>query len=105
MDGNMSNTTSGACFWSSGGIRIATMLSAGPMTLPSAAGAVAVGLPLACGGRLCGGSAEDAASGFPVSTARPSFVGITFDNAVTDFGAIGDGVFVSVGLGNGCDHR
>ena len=68
------------------------------LELPSSAAAIAAGLPLSChtvqgGGSpsLCGGSREDPGTGIPMAP-RPSFVGERVDNAVTDFGAVGDGI-------------
>ena len=62
------------------------------MPLPSAAAAVSSGVPLACDGNLCGGSAETPASGIPNTRSRPDLPHSPFVNAVTDFGAVGDGV-------------
>ncbi len=65
--------------------------AAGPLSLPSAAGAQRAGLPMVCGGLLCGGSTENPGSGIPADTSRDEFVGAQFSNAVSDFGALGDG--------------
>jgi hypothetical protein len=76
----------------SGGARVDANASGRFLPLPSRAG-----LPLACAGtggapNLCGGSAEDPSTGLD-TRARPSFVGgAPVANAVTEFGAVGDGV-------------
>ena len=84
----------------SGGARVDANASGRSLPLPSRAGAAAAGLPLACAGtrgapNLCGGSAEDPATGID-TRARPSFAGgggaFAVANAVADFGAVGDGV-------------
>jgi hypothetical protein len=75
--------------WQDGAV--AAPVAAGPLLLPSSAGAAHAGLPLACGGLLCGGSAENPGTGIPANTSRDEFVRGHFDNAVTDFGAVGDG--------------
>ena len=59
------------------------------MPLPSLAGSA--DLPRACGDNFCGGSLERPHTGIPHSP-RPTFVTARVVNAVTDFGAKGDGV-------------
>ena len=59
------------------------------LPLPSLAGNAH--LPRACDNNLCGGSREAPNTGIPMLS-RPTFVNVPLVNAVTDFGAKGDGV-------------
>jgi hypothetical protein len=60
------------------------------LPLPTLAGAAAQGVPLACGARLCGGSAEDPATGIPHVPRPVDFGGAPFVNAV-EAGCANDG--------------
>jgi hypothetical protein len=80
------------------GARADANASGRALPLPSRAAAREAGVPLACPNpatgvpNLCGGSAEDPDSGIAL-VYRPSFADrAVVDNAVTDFGARGDGV-------------
>ena len=75
--------------------------AAAHLPLPLQAAAVAAGLRLACSAgsaasaasapTLCGGSAEEAATGLAAAAPRPTFQGLPFVSA-TAYGAVGDGL-------------
>ena len=65
--------------------------TSGVLALPTLAAAAAQKVPLACGGRLCGGSAEDPRTGVPYSPI-PDFSDDAGVLNALDAGARGDGV-------------
>ena len=70
---------------------IARTAASGDFTLPTLAAATAQGIPLVCGGGLCGGSAEAPQTGVPF-TPLPDFSDDAGVLNARDAGAVGDGV-------------